>query len=74
MFHKGDTAWIVENNMCVREVIIVNISGNLITVKFNSAAIRLPKHRVHETYEEAVSSIKNVKPIKKIGNPYDYWH
>lgn len=74
MFQKGDTAWIVESNMYVREVSIINISGNLLTVKFNNAAIRLPKHRIYETYEEAVSSIKNVKPVKKINNPYDYWH
>ena len=74
MFQKGDTAWIVESNMYVREVSIINISGNLLTVKFNNAAIRLPKHRIYETYEEAVISIKNVKPVKKISNPYDYWH
>lgn len=74
MIQKGDTAWIVESNMYVREVSIINISGNLLTVKFNNATIRLPKHRIYETYEEAVSSIKNVKPVKKISNPYDYWH
>lgn len=74
MFYKGDTAWIVESNMYVREVSIINISGNLITIKFNNAAIRLPKHRIYETYEEAAKSIKNVVPKKKISNPYDYWH
>lgn len=74
MLKKNDTAWIVENNLSVREVTIINISGNLITVKFNHTAIRLPKHRIYETYEEAVSSIKNVVPRKKISNPYDYWH
>lgn len=74
MFHKGDTAWIVENNMYVREVSIINISGNLLTIKFNDTAIRLSKHRIYETYEEAANSIKNVKPKKKISSPYDYWH
>lgn len=74
MFQKGDTAWIVESNMYVREVSIINISGNLLTVKFNNVAIRLPKHRIYETYEEAAKSIKNIMPKKKINNPYDYWH
>lgn len=74
MLKKNDTAWIVENNLSVREVRIVNISGNLVTVKFDNTAIRLPKHRIYETYEEAVSSIKFVKPKQDRRNPYDYWH
>lgn len=74
MLRKNDTRWIVENNLSVREVRIVNIFGNLITIQFDNTVIRLPKHRIYETYEEAVSSIKNVKPVKKISNPYDYWH
>ena len=74
MLKKNDTAWIVENNLSVREVRIINISGNLVTVKFDNTTIRLPKHRVYENCEDAMSSIKSVKPMKKISNPYDYWH
>ena len=61
MLKKNDTAWIVENNLSVREVRIINISGNLVTVKFDNAAIRLPKHRIYENCEDAMSSIKSVK-------------
>lgn len=74
MLKKNDTAWIVENNLSVREVRIVNISGNLVTVKFDNAAIRLPKHRIYENCEEAINSIKVVKPKQDRRNPYDYWH
>ncbi len=74
MLKKNDTAWIVENNLSVREVRIINISGNLVTVKFDNAAIRLPKHRIYETPKEAMRSIKNIKSVKKRSNPYDYWH
>ena len=74
MLKKNDTAWIVENNLSVREVRIINISGNLVTVKFDNAPIRLPKHRIYENCEEAINSIKFVKPVKKVSNPYDYWH
>lgn len=74
MFQKGDTVWIVENNLSVREVRIINISGNLVTVKFDNAAIRLPKHRIYENCEEAINSIKFVKPKQDRSNPYDYWH
>lgn len=74
MLKKNDTAWIVENNLSVREVRIVNISGNLVTVKFDNAAIRLPKHRIYEKCEEAINSIKVVKPKQDRRNPYDYWH
>lgn len=65
MLKKNDTGWIVESNMYVREVSIINISGNLLTVKFNNAAIRLPKHRIYETYEEAVISIKKCETSKE---------
>lgn len=74
MLKKNDTGWIVENNLSVREVRIVNISGNLITIQFDNTVIRLPKHRIYETCEEAMRSIKNIKPVKKTSNPYDYWH
>ena len=74
MLKKNDTAWIVENNLSVREVRIVNISGNLVTVKFDNTAIRLPKHRIYENCEDAIKSIKFVKPKQDRSNPYDYWH
>lgn len=74
MLKKNDTAWIVENNLSVREVRIVNIFGNLITIQFDNTVIRLPKHRIYENCEEAINSIKFVKPKQDRSNPYDYWH
>ena len=52
------------------------MSGNLYTILLHSGgAIRLPKHRIYGTVEEAEKNIKkNLSRNKPMANPYDYWH
>lgn len=70
---KGDTCWFIENNVRIIQGKIKSISGNLYTILLPSGgAIRLPKHRIYNTAEEADKNIR--KSVKPISNPYDYWH
>jgi len=70
---KGDICWFIENNARIIQGTIKSISGNLYTILLPSGgAIRLPKHRIYNTAEEAENNIR--KPVKPISNPYDYWH
>lgn len=73
---KGDTCWFIENNARIIQGTIKSISGNLYTILLPSGgAIRLPKHRIYNTAEEAEKSIKkNISKNKPMSNPYDYWH
>ena len=55
----GDIGYILVNNRTVEEVVIKSISGNIHTVQFTNTnkAIRLPKHRLFSTVEEAMSNV-----------------
>jgi len=56
----GDLCYILVNNRIVEEVIIKGVNGNLYTLKFvnEDKTIRLTKHRLFATKEEAMSIIK----------------
>ena len=73
---KGDTRWFIENNARIIQGTIKSVSGNLYTILLPSGgAIRLPKHRIYGTVEEAQKSVKkNLRRNKPMTNPYDYWH
>lgn len=73
---KGDTCWFIENNARIIQGTIKSVSGNLYTILLPSGgAIRLPKHRIYGTVEEAEKNIKkNLSRNKPMANPYDYWH
>lgn len=62
----GSTAYIVENNLYLREVTILRIYGNTYIVKFKDGggAIRLHRKRLFETEEEAKAN-KRVTTNKK---------
>ena len=70
MFSKGDKVFIILNNSNVAEVQILNISGNLYTLKFldSDKGIRLHKSRLFKSFKEAVYSAgllldeKDIKP------------
>jgi predicted transcriptional regulator len=73
----GDQVYIVLNNSKVVPVIIVSVSDNIYTIKFldNDGAIRLPKHRLFASEDEAWSSVPDYKKkvIEKRGyRPPDF--
>ena len=72
----GDTCYFLESNRTIVQGTIKSVSGNLYTILLPSGgAIRLPKHRIYESVEEAEKSIKkNLSRNKPMANPYDYWH
>ena len=71
----GDSCYFVESNRSIIQGTIKTISGNLYTILLPSGgAIRLPKHRIYESEEEAERSIKTNSKNKPMSNPYDYWH
>lgn len=73
---KGDSCYFLESNRTIIKGEIKFVSGNLYTISLPSGgAIRLPKHRIYNTAEEAEKSIKkNLSRNKPMTNPYDYWH
>lgn len=58
-YEPGTTAYIIENNRIVSEVVVIASSGDFVTVKFLSkgAALRLRKSKVFPTREEAQKHI-----------------
>ena len=61
-FGLGKTAFIIENGKHVREVKIIGISGGIYTVQFDSeSAIRVKRHRLFKTEEEAMEAMQNLK-------------
>lgn len=73
---KGDSCYFLESNRTIIKGEIKFVSGNLYTISLPSGgAIRLPKHRIYNTAEEAEKSIKkNLSRNKPMTNPYDYWY
>lgn len=75
-FEIGSTAYIVESNRIVREVIIVKRNGNFYIIRFGTrGGIQVRSNRLFARYEDADSSIHR-KTEKRTGyrSPYDYIH
>ena len=72
----GDSCYFLESNRTIIKGKIKSVSGNLYTILLPSGgAIRLPKHRIYGTVEEAEKNIKkNTNKNRSMTNPYDYWH
>lgn len=72
----GDSCYFLESNRTIIKGKIKSVSGNLYTILLPSGgAIRLPKHRIYGTVEEAEKNIKkNTNKNRSMANPYDYWH
>ena len=63
---KGDKCWIVENGINVVSADVLSVSGNLVLIKTqNGKALRLPKHRLYNTEESAIETLKKRKPPQK---------
>lgn len=62
-FIRGDTCYILENNMNVRAAKVINKQGRFYVIQLvgSCGAIRLPESRLFETEEAASASMKNNK-------------
>ena len=77
MFKEGTSAFIVESNRLVREVVIVKRTGNFYIVKFadSNGGIQLRGSRLFATQEEAEKSVPIVREKKKgYKSPYEFLH
>ena len=70
---KGDRYWIIENGSRITLAEIVSISGKLVLIKTqNGKALRLPKHRLYDSKEEADKVLKEHNSVQRKRTPYDY--
>lgn len=65
----NDIVFVVLNGSIITKAEILKKSGNLYNIKFGGKVIRLPKHRLFKTEEDARNSISNYynKVIEKRG-------
>lgn len=73
--HVGDTCYIIKNGRNVASATIVSISGGFYTLRFSDSngMIRLKKHRIFATQQEAEESIPYTA-AKTHYNPYNHLH
>lgn len=63
----GDRAYIIENNMSVREAIITRISGNLVLVRFSyGKGIQIHRNRIYESKDSALKAIGRQSENKNV--------
>ena len=72
-FIRGDTCYILENNMNVRAAKVISKQGKFYIIQLvgSCGAIRLSESRLFETEEEAESSKKinqKIEEVKKTNN------
>lgn len=72
-FVRGDTCYILENNMNVRAAKVINKQGKFYIIQLvgSCGAIRLSESRLFHTEEEAESSKKinqKIEEVKKTNN------
>ena len=62
-YSPGDTAWIVESSLFIREVKILKITGGFATLRFadSDGGVRLRTGRLFPTKEAAEAHIKKPK-------------
>lgn len=62
MIKRGQKCWIILNNSQICPVTVKSISGNLYTIMLESGgAIRLPRHRLYASFEDAEQYLKSLK-------------
>lgn len=72
MLKSRDYCYFVENNQRVVKAKIIKISGGFYTIIFDgNSVMRVKRHRIFESYEEAKKSIRR-SPSKK--TPYDFYY
>ena len=73
-FKEGDTAYIVESNMIVREVKIAKFSGGLYLIRFpdSSGGIKVRESRLFATKADAEATTRTGKATSSYKSPWDY--
>lgn len=66
-YNLGDTAYIIESNMFIREVKIVNISGGFAVISFTKGGgrIQLRESRLFPTKEEAEANLPKKEMLSR---------
>ena len=73
LLSKGDKCWIIENGHIVVMARILSLNGNLVLLKLETGkSIRVPKHRLHKTKEEAEEKLPEPEFRVSKRTPYDY--
>jgi hypothetical protein len=73
-FKPGDKAYILESNRMVTEVTVKKCAGGLYMITMpTGGAIKVKKHRLYATLEEAENALPRKKEEKTVHKlPYDY--
>lgn len=73
-FVRGDTCYILENNMNVRAAKVINKQGRFYVIQLvgSCGAIRLPESRLFETEEAAENSKKINRKIEESKKENDF--
>lgn len=73
-YSPGDTAFIVESNRDVREVVVAKYGGGFYTIRFKSSngGIKVRENRLFATKEDAAASIPGRADTQKHKSPWDY--
>ena len=77
VFKEGTSAFIVESNRLIREVVIVKRTGNLYIVRFadSNGGIQVREGRLFVSREDAETTVPNVRENKKrYLSPYEFLH
>lgn len=73
-FVRGDTCYIFESNIHVRQAKVISRQGKYYTIQLvgSCGAIRLPESRLFKTEEEAKSSKKSDVKVENQMTPIEY--
>jgi len=77
MFKEGTTAFIIESNRLVREVLILKKTGSFYVLRFldSNGGIRVRESRLFATREAAEESVPSVRENRKrFLSPYECLH
>lgn len=77
-YKKGSTAYIVESNHIIREVVVLRVTSDFYVVGFKNGggAIQLRGSRLFASEEEARTTLPQEKQKTRTGyrSPHEYWH
>lgn len=77
-YEKGSTAFIVESNRIIREVVILRVTSDFYVVGFKDGggAIQIRGSRLFVSEEEARATFPQEKHKTRTGyrSPHEYWH
>ena len=77
MYKEGTTAFIIESNRLIREVVVLKRTGDFYIVRFKdcNGGIRIRGSRLFETQDAAEQAVPYVRETKKrYLSPYECLH